>query len=71
MKRVLALLLAITFTLLTSMSAASALVPKSFTFTGSGFGHGVGLSQYGAKGQALEGKSAVEILNYYFIYNYC
>ena len=41
-------------------------VPASFKFTGSGFGHGVGLSQIGAKGQALAGKSATEILDYYF-----
>lgn len=41
-------------------------VPRSFTFTGSGFGHGVGLSQIGAKGQALSGKSAQDILQYYF-----
>lgn len=40
--------------------------PVSFTFAGSGYGHGVGLSQIGAKGQALEGKSATEILTYYF-----
>jgi len=49
-----------------SSSQAYAAVPKSFTFVGAGYGHGVGLSQYGAKGQALEGKSATEILNYYF-----
>ena len=41
-------------------------VPSSFSFTGSGYGHGVGLSQIGAKGQALAGKSATEILDYYF-----
>ena len=63
MKRYLALIVLFT---LASISSVYAVVPKSFTFTGSGFGHGVGLSQYGAKGQALEGKSAVEILNYYF-----
>ena len=45
---------------------ANSLVPASFKFVGSGYGHGVGLSQIGAKGQALAGKSAVEILNYYF-----
>ena len=50
--------------LFTDQAAAS--VPASFKFIGSGYGHGVGLSQIGAKGQALEGKSAVEILNYYF-----
>jgi SpoIID/LytB domain protein len=38
----------------------------SFTFSGSGLGHGVGLSQIGAKAMALEGKSAEEILKYYY-----
>lgn len=41
-------------------------LPKEFRFFGSGYGHGVGMSQIGARGQALEGKSAVEILNYYY-----
>lgn len=41
-------------------------VPAVFTFSGSGYGHGVGMSQIGARGQALEGKSAIEILNYYY-----
>ncbi len=63
MRRYLALIVLIS---LTSVSSAYAVVPKSFSFTGSGFGHGVGLSQYGAKGQALEGKSATEILKHYF-----
>ena len=63
MKKVIALLVLST---ISSITTASAVVPKSFTFTGSGYGHGVGLSQYGAKGQALEGKSATKILNYYF-----
>ena len=63
MKRYLLLIILIT---LASINSASAVAPKTFIFNGSGFGHGVGLSQYGAKGMALEGKSAVEILNYYF-----
>jgi len=49
-----------------SQGDAIAAIPSSFTFNGSGYGHGVGLSQIGAKGQALDGKSANEILNYYF-----
>ena len=40
--------------------------PAFFTISGSGYGHGVGLSQIGAKGQALVGKSATDILTYYF-----
>ena len=33
---------------------------------GGGNGHGVGMSQYGAKGLAEEGKTAEEIIQYYF-----
>lgn len=33
---------------------------------GGGNGHGVGMSQYGAKGLAEEGKTAEEIIEYYF-----
>jgi len=33
---------------------------------GGGNGHGVGMSQYGAKGLAAEGKTAEEIIKYYF-----
>ena len=48
------------------VSASAADLPQRFYVTGSGFGHGVGLSQMGARGLALEGKSAPEILNYFF-----
>lgn len=41
-------------------------VPAGFTILGSGNGHGVGLSQYGAQGMALAGKTATEILTYYY-----
>jgi len=33
---------------------------------GRGFGHGLGLCQWGAQGQALEGKPAAAILKYYY-----
>lgn len=35
-------------------------------FYGRGYGHGVGLSQYGARGRALAGESAPEILAHYY-----
>ncbi len=41
-------------------------LPQSFTFQGSGLGHGVGMSQFGARGQALEGVNAIDILQYYY-----
>lgn len=38
----------------------------AYVLTGRGFGHGVGMSQYGARGQARDGRSYREILAYYF-----
>ncbi|MGB0589223.1 MAG: SpoIID/LytB domain-containing protein [Myxococcota bacterium] len=35
-------------------------------FTGGGYGHGVGMSQYGAIGMAERGKSATQILRHYY-----
>jgi stage II sporulation protein D len=35
-------------------------------FAGRGFGHGVGMSQWGARGQALAGRDAATILRYYY-----
>lgn len=35
-------------------------------FTTKGFGHGIGMSQYGANGLAKEGKSYEEIVKYYY-----
>jgi len=36
------------------------------TFSGRGYGHGVGLSQWGAKVLAEDGNDFIDILNYYF-----
>jgi SpoIID/LytB domain protein len=38
----------------------------TFDFTGHGFGHGIGMSQYGALGAARSGLSAGEILAFYY-----
>ena len=38
----------------------------SVTITGSGYGHGVGMSQYGAKGMAELGYNYIEILKHYY-----
>lgn len=51
--------------LLTLTPHASA-APESLTFIGSGFGHGVGMSQIGARAKALAGESATAILAYYY-----
>jgi SpoIID/LytB domain protein len=43
-------------------------IPVTFNFQGSGYGHGVGMSQIGARAQAMEGRTAYEILRYYYSY---
>ncbi|MFT7624886.1 MAG: stage II sporulation protein D [Myxococcota bacterium] len=40
--------------------------PTNFTFTGAGFGHGVGMCQTGAIGRAEAGHKATEILGHYY-----
>lgn len=37
-----------------------------YTFEGGGWGHGVGMSQYGAYGMALQGSSADQIIRHYY-----
>jgi SpoIID/LytB domain protein len=39
---------------------------KYITFSGIGFGHGLGMSQWGAYVMAQEGKSYREILSFYY-----
>ena len=41
-------------------------VPSAFTFTGSGYGHGVGLSQIGGRAKAIAGETSTSILSYYY-----
>lgn len=41
-------------------------LPDTITVYGRGYGHGVGLSQYGAKGRALDGQTAAQILAHYY-----
>lgn len=38
----------------------------TISITTTGFGHGIGMSQYGAQGMALEGKQYQEILKHYY-----
>ncbi|HOR87219.1 MAG TPA: stage II sporulation protein SpoIID, partial [Bacillota bacterium] len=41
-------------------------IPQLYTFDGRGFGHGLGMSQYGAKGMAEAGNNYQKILEYYY-----
>lgn len=47
-------------------AARPAAAQTSFTISGGGWGHGVGMSQYGAKGRADAGQSAAQILAEYY-----
>jgi stage II sporulation protein D len=60
-------LLITTLALLALLPAGSAAAAKSkFTIRGAGFGHGVGMSQYGAYGFALNGSGYRDILAHYY-----
>ena len=64
-RRLFAGLLAAT-TLLIAVSAAEASSQTSFTITGRGWGHGIGMSQWGAYGLAKHGSTYKEILRHYY-----
>ena len=49
-------------TLITSLRAQEG----KLVMAGTGYGHGVGMSQWGAYGMAQAGSTAVEIVTYYF-----
>jgi len=65
-KRISQFLIATLCLTLFPMANSSAVVPTSFSFIGSGYGHGVGMSQIGARAKAIAGESATEILTYYY-----
>src|SRR3954447_5442905 len=57
-------------TVLTLLACALVAAPASastrMTIRGAGFGHGVGMSQYGAMGLAEHGRGYAEILGHYY-----
>ncbi len=57
--------LAVAAVLTLTASTPAAASPR-FTIVGRGFGHGVGLSQYGAQGLALQGRTTEQILQHYY-----
>lgn len=57
--------LALVVTLLPSGASAQT-NDDTYVITGSGWGHGVGMSQYGARALAASGRSATEIIQYYY-----
>ena len=56
----------LSFALIAPPQASAVVVPTEFAITGAGYGHGVGLSQIGARSKALAGETATAILNYYY-----
>src|SRR5689334_19365014 len=42
------------------------LISGNPTFAGHGFGHGIGMSQYGAQGRAIKNQTAAQILAFYY-----
>jgi stage II sporulation protein D len=56
----------VAFALVAPPQASGVDTPTEFAITGAGYGHGVGLSQIGARSKALEGETATAILNYYY-----
>lgn len=53
-------------TLRSTRFSLARLANGSFAFTGRGYGHGVGMSQYSAKGMAERGKDFAAILNHFY-----
>ncbi|MGB7604934.1 MAG: SpoIID/LytB domain-containing protein [Lutisporaceae bacterium] len=49
-----------------STVASSSIIPQYYAFTGKGWGHGLGMSQYGAKGMAEAGFNYIQILEHYY-----
>jgi stage II sporulation protein D len=57
---------ALGYTVIRSTSFDMAVMGDSVWFTGSGYGHGVGLCQWGARSRAADGFNYREILDYYY-----
>ena len=51
---------------LLSLAAPVLAADEEWEFQGGGWGHGVGLSQFGALGQAQDGRNATQILQHYY-----
>jgi len=56
----------VAFALVAPPQASGVDTPTEFAIAGAGYGHGVGLSQIGARSKALAGETATAILNYYY-----
>ena len=48
------------------LAPSAARAARTVTISGGGWGHGIGMSQYGAYGRAQNGKSAAQIIEHYY-----
>jgi len=60
------LIVAVLLALIASPQSHAVDIPTTFQIHGAGYGHGVGMSQIGAKAKALPGETATSILSYYY-----
>ena len=60
------LVLAISVALILPAQSFAVEIPVSFQVKGAGYGHGVGMSQIGARAKALAGETATAIISYYY-----
>ena len=58
--------LSVLFTLMAPAISDATEIPPTFQVHGAGYGHGVGLSQIGARAKALAGENAASIISYYY-----
>ena len=60
------LVLAISVALVLPLQSFATEIPTSFQIKGAGYGHGVGMSQIGARAKAMAGETATAIISYYY-----
>ena len=60
------LVLAISVALVVPLQSFATEIPTSFQIKGAGYGHGVGMSQIGARAKAMAGETATAIISYYY-----
>ena len=58
--------LAISVALLVPSQSSAIDIPATFQVQGAGYGHGVGMSQIGARAKAIAGETATAIISYYY-----
>ena len=60
------LLMAISVALILPSHSSAVDIPTTFKVQGAGYGHGVGMSQIGARAKAIAGETATAIISYYY-----